>query len=244
MSDAFDLVDTKGLIHCERYRAKIAFVSPSTRRDTFEREAQCFLGISLENRNFLPNRFHSIVEWASRRFDKCTLLIGDSIHRITLETTEGMEQDAALSRALQLGQYFLDDNEHILAAYGDTTEFESITCSSLQKTNAYQTYYAGMTDYFERSPSFRESVESFGRNYHRHEWERLSVSERVHRLKRSSEYFLEEFAIFACLVEQGNTVMIYPGSFSTLAEIADGRFPGILPPLEALTVVSLMLKRR
>lgn len=38
--------------------------------------------------------------------------------------------------------------------------------------------------------------------------------------------------------------MIYPGSFSTLTEIADGKYPNILQELKELTVVSLQLKKR
>ena len=57
---------TRSLLAGERYKAKIAFVSPHTRRNSFEDEPKCFLGVSLENRNFTPNRFHSMVEWAAR----------------------------------------------------------------------------------------------------------------------------------------------------------------------------------
>jgi hypothetical protein len=60
----------------------------------------------------------------------------------------------------------------------------------------------------------------------------------------SSEYFLEEFAIFACLKRQGLPVMVYPGSFSTLSEIARGEHPGAPEELRDLIVVSLHLKGR
>ncbi|WP_437614697.1 hypothetical protein [Erwinia sp. V71] len=61
---------------------------------------------------------------------------------------------------------------------------------------------------------------------------------------RSADYFLEEFAIFSCLVADGVNVMVYPGTFSSLADIAEGRFPGIVPQLEQLIFVSLRLKGR
>jgi hypothetical protein len=60
----------------------------------------------------------------------------------------------------------------------------------------------------------------------------------------SSRYFLEEFAIFACLQQQGIPVMVYPGSFSTLSEIARGEHPGAPKELQSLVVVSLHLKGR
>jgi tRNA-dependent cyclodipeptide synthase len=73
-----------------RYRAKIDGVSPASRRDTFEQHEECFLGISLENSNFVRAKLAGIVEWIARRFARCTVLVGDSIHRITLEATRGL----------------------------------------------------------------------------------------------------------------------------------------------------------
>nr|VFK65761.1 MAG: hypothetical protein BECKUNK1418G_GA0071005_106921 [Candidatus Kentron sp. UNK]VFK71559.1 MAG: hypothetical protein BECKUNK1418H_GA0071006_107121 [Candidatus Kentron sp. UNK] len=58
------------------------------------------------------------------------------------------------------------------------------------------------------------------------------------------DYFLEEFAVFACLQQQGLPVVIYPGSLGTLAEIAAGAHPGALRELRDFIVVSLRLKRR
>lgn len=60
----------------------------------------------------------------------------------------------------------------------------------------------------------------------------------------SSDYFLEEFAIFCCLKERGLTVMLYPGSFDTLYEIAAGEHPGAPKELRDLIVVSLQLRGR
>jgi len=89
-----------GEISSTGYRAKVDFVSPQNRRDTFELEYECFLGVSLGNRNFEPVRFHSLLEWVSRRFSKCKILVGDSIHRLTLESCSGMSAHEAHDRAL------------------------------------------------------------------------------------------------------------------------------------------------
>lgn len=231
-----------------RYRAKTAYVSPPHQRETVTLGAgyhkTCFLGVSLENRNFQPNRFRALLEWTANRFSKCKILIGDSIHRITLESTQGLSQTSARYHALRIGREFMQENKELLISFRHKMQCEYITCSEIQYSDDYVNFQTAIEEYFISSPKFRVSVESFGRKYHNREWENLSVPERNQRLRRSSEYFLEEFSIFACLVKQGINVMVYPGTFSSLAEIADGKFPGMLPELEALTVVSLMLKRR
>ncbi|WP_207631944.1 tRNA-dependent cyclodipeptide synthase [Photorhabdus sp. RW14-46] len=108
-----DNYNINSFLRNNQYRAKIAFVSPQSRRNTFKSETECFLGVSLENRNFQSNRFHTLVKWASQRFSICKILIGDSIHRITLETTKGFSQEDALSLAIQIGQDFMQENQYI-----------------------------------------------------------------------------------------------------------------------------------
>ncbi|QYG08889.1 tRNA-dependent cyclodipeptide synthase [Janthinobacterium sp. PAMC25594] len=227
-----------------RYRAQVAFVSPPSRRSSFESETECFLGVSLENRNFEPARFHALLEWIARRFAKCKILIGDSIHRITLETKLGLLAEVALPAALKSGREFIDEHRSLVESYRGTTEFEFVTCQDIQKTSAYAQYSRHIRDYFDRTPEFKDSVEAFGRHYHRSDLDEIGHNRSTYLIRRSCDYFLEEFAIFSCLVKDGNAVMVYPGSFSTLAEIADGVFPTVLPELQALTVVSIKLKRR
>ena len=231
-------------IPATRYKARIDFVSPQSRRDSFQLEQQCFLGVSLENRNFQPARFHSQLEWISRRFPKCIILVGDSIHRLTLESRSGLPAKEAFRRALQLGNEFVQENRNIVASYRSTTHFEFITCHEIQQTHEYETHHRGLADYFLNSPTFRASVERFGFRYHRNDWDTLTEAEKNDRLRNSSNYFIEELAIFACLVKRGVTLMVYPGSFNTLAEIADHQFPGISKELESLCVVSLDFKGR
>ncbi|WP_328546229.1 hypothetical protein [Streptomyces platensis] len=60
----------------------------------------------------------------------------------------------------------------------------------------------------------------------------------------SGPYFLEEFAIFCCLKDSGLPVMLYPGSFGTLSEIAAGEHEGAPKQLRDLIVVSLRLRGR
>ncbi|MDE1495987.1 tRNA-dependent cyclodipeptide synthase [Xenorhabdus bovienii] len=124
------------------------------------------------------------------------------------------------------------------------TEFIFVTCSEIQNTELYKNYNLKLMNYFYSSKDFKESVENFGKKYHRNKWDNLSESEKKYHLDKSSQYFLEEFSIFACLVKNGSKVMIYPGTFSSLAEIAEGKHKGIIQELENLTVVSLNIKRR
>lgn len=227
-----------------RYKAEIGSVSPTTSRDTFEDHDTCFLGVSLENSNFKPAKVDAMAKWISRRFSQCTVLIGDSIHRITLESTRSMPPRAALDDALRLGREFVESRQPVFESYRDRTKFTFVTCSEVQSWGLYGDYHERLRQHYDQDAAFRGSVEAFGRDYHGKRSEGVSAQELDHRIRKSSEYFLEEFAIFACLQRTGSPVMVYPGSFSTLSEIAQGKHPGAPEELRDLIVVSLHLKGR
>ncbi|BCK73641.1 hypothetical protein Srufu_075940 [Streptomyces libani subsp. rufus] len=124
----------------------MAFVSPVSDRHTFEEHSNCFLGISLENSNFRPIKVRSLAEWTSRRFSRCTVLVGDSIHRITLESTRGLCPPEALTEALRLGREFIDEQAHIFDDFRDRTDF------------TYQSYHRALQDYFSQDANFCTSV--------------------------------------------------------------------------------------
>ncbi|MFI6642545.1 tRNA-dependent cyclodipeptide synthase [Streptomyces sp. NPDC050504] len=227
-----------------RYKAEIASVSPESSRNTFEQHETCFLGVSLENSNFTTPKLTSMVKWISRRFGRCTVLIGDSIHRLTLESTQGLPPASARERALELGRSFVETERNVFEEHGESTDFTILTCSEVQAGERYTEFHGKLRAFFDEDESFRSSVESFGHAYHRKRADGVSEADLEKRIRMSSDYFLEEFAIFACLKEQGLPVMVYPGSFSTLSEIAKGEHPGAPEELRDLAVVSLHLKGR
>ncbi|MCQ8186921.1 tRNA-dependent cyclodipeptide synthase [Streptomyces rugosispiralis] len=227
-----------------RYKAEIASVSPATSRTTFEQHDTCFLGVSLENSNFTTAKLAGMVKWISRRFARCTVLIGDSIHRLTLESTCGMAPEEALEQALELGRQFVESERKVFDEYGTSTDFTFLNCSDVQRCREFAEFHDELRTFFTKDEMFRSSVESFGRAYHRKHSHGISGAEWENRIRTSSEYFLEEFSIFACLKRQGLPVMVYPGSFSTLSEIARGEHPGAPEELRDLVVVSLHLKGR
>ncbi|MFJ9703426.1 tRNA-dependent cyclodipeptide synthase [Streptomyces fradiae] len=149
-----------------RYKAEIAFVSPQSARHTFDEISSCFLGVSLENGNFTTAKLDSMVKWISRRFSRCTVLIGDSIHRLTLESMYGLAPDEAHRRAIGLGRQFLAQERPVFEAYRDSTEFTFVTCGDVQGQVECGEVHDQLCKLFADDEAFRGSVESFARAYH------------------------------------------------------------------------------
>ena len=232
------------LILGSQYRAKIDSVAPLAARNSFEQLDSCFLGVSLENSNFQPAKLEAMVEWISRRFSHCLVLVGDSIHRINIELTRSLDPESALLEALEIGRAFVREQEHIFNAFGEQTKFTFETCSQIQTWEDYAHFYQCLQIFFESNAKFRSSVEEFSRNYQIRKSPNLSDALLEQRIRRSCDYFLEEFAIFACLQKRGFSVMLYPGAFSTLTEIVNGDYPDIFEEIKQLRIVSLHFKKR
>lgn len=234
----------ENIIRPTKYKAKIDEVSPVGKRNCFEKFDKCFLGVSLENSNFRTEKLEGIVEWITRRFSNCTVLIGDSIHRLTLQSTRRFDQESSLGKALEIGREFVAKNKFVFENYCSKTSFTFQTCQAIQQSNRYEYFHKALLELADKNLEFYRSVRKFAENYHRNTTNEIDPSTLDIRIRTSVRYFLEEFAIFACLREQGHQVMIYPGTFSTLSEIASGLHHDAPDELKELTVVSLCLKGR
>ena len=227
-----------------RYKAKIASVSPLEKRNGFELSESCFLGISLENSHFYPQKLAGILEWIARRFTRCTVLVGDSIHRLTLQSVHKVQPSVALAAALELGERFLQENRPVFECFSSATRFNFLTCHRVQEQVGYGYFHRELVQLYRTDARFNQSIKGFAEHYLRKKIDVLEPAERARQVGFSADYFLEEFAIFACLQQQGHSVMVYPGSFSTLSEIAQGLHPRAPDELKALTIVSLCVKGR
>lgn len=225
-----------------RYRAKIDAVYPIKNRKNFESYNKCFLGISLENSNFKTEKLEGIVKWVARRFKDCTVLIGDSIHRLNLQSIKQVKPEISLNQAIEIGKEFLDKNRYIFNNYCSGTKFNFLTCNAIQQTYQYADFYKKLDKLARTNIDFYRSLKIFAENYHCKNPKEINDIRMKIKIETSIKYFLEEFSIFACLYQDGHEVMVYPGTFSTLSEIADGLHQDAPDELKQLTVVSLCLK--
>ncbi len=232
------------MLESREYRAKTDYVYPVSARRSFEKLDSCFLGVSLENSNFTPEKLKAMAKWVSLRFSHCLVLVGDSIHRITLETTKSFDPNIALVEALKIGNSFIKEQEYIFRAFEDKTKFTIETCSQIQESKDYLYFYLYLKEFFNTNPKFRSSVEAFSRNYYNRRWNNVNNDLLEDYIQRSCEYFLEEFAIFSCLQRRGFSVMVYPGLFSTLTEIVNGEYPELFEEINELILVSIHFKKR
>jgi tRNA-dependent cyclodipeptide synthase len=232
----------------EGYRTLVTQVAPTHLRDTADKLDRCLLGVSLGGANaatFQGAKLEAIVRWIAARANRCRVLVGDSLGRISLEVREGMEPHVAAPEARALGRRYVAETEAIFRRYTtDQVSFEFCYGTDYADHPGFRPYLANVRAIYQEDAAFRRTVHAFGDEYLARTWRGLgqgeaSPSERLQQIAR--EYLLEEIALLSCLAADGWPVMVYPGSIDSIVEIAEGRYPSLPAPLQALGFISLWL---
>jgi tRNA-dependent cyclodipeptide synthase len=229
------------VITTPRYRADINAVIPQSKRNSFAQGGRCILGISLENKNFVTAKLVGMVDWISRHFESCTILIADSIHHYSLEI-KGVDENYSYDKALRLGREAIDTNNPIFQRYSERCSINILLCSEVQTWKNYFIHYEEVVKLFDNSESFSQCLHNFADTFVERRYE-SDVEYFRKSIQKSCTYLLEELAILACLSEQGNNVFVYPGDLRALSEISEGLHPDAPQALKDLTCVELKTKR-
>jgi tRNA-dependent cyclodipeptide synthase len=213
-------------------------VIPTEGRKAFKR---CILGVSLESADFYAAKLVAITNWIRRHFEACDVMLGDSLHRITLRLNSSTDENEALERSKWLARDFIYSSNSIFNPEESAYQFNFVYCSGVQNTSEYKSYYNQLRALFVAKKEFKKSVDDFASYY-------LSRNPgRVHSdaaVDLSSTYLLEELAVICCLAQASPCTFVYPGSLAILQEIADGMHPYLPPSLLQIDSVRLQLKRR
>jgi len=224
-----------------RYRAEVYSINPVIKKYNLHHYKRCILGISLENKNFTTGKLVGMIDWICRHFSHCTVLIGDSIHRHTLEI-QGVNQDYALNKALRLGRETIDTNNPVFQSYSQHCNIKVVLCSQIQDSSTYNAHYHSLQYLFLSDDIFSTSLRDFAETFVER---RAELGDAYYRecIEKSCIYLLEELAIFACLSAEGHQVFVYPGALNILTEISEGLHPNAPQPLKSLVSVALKIKR-
>jgi tRNA-dependent cyclodipeptide synthase len=223
-----------------RYHAEIDTLVPKQSKEIMNNHNHCMVGYSIQNKNFTTAKLVGIVEWVSMNFSKCTIAIGDSIYRLTLQI-KGVDESQALHRALRLGREVIENESAVFQSYSNKCQFELVLCSEIQKTESYQYYQQRLTELFESNEKFSALLTSFADLFVDRRIE-LEQSYYDFCVEKSCTYIIEELAIMAHLSQQGAGVFVYPGALNFLTEIIEGLHPDAPEELRRLISVSLRLK--
>ncbi|NEQ37460.1 MAG: tRNA-dependent cyclodipeptide synthase [Okeania sp. SIO3I5] len=237
--------DTTNISKNYGYKATLAKVFPHSLRNCLSGHQKCIFAISLGSKNFVyRERLEACIKLISENFQTCLVLVGDSVHRLTIEVRQGIEGDDAWLQAIRTGEKFVNENSFLFEQYSENCQFEFKMASEIEKRSDYNIYYEELQSLYQENRSFQTMVNSFAQKYLNRGEE--VVTEQLGEVRQkylATTYLLEESALFTCLVKQGWLVFVYPGSIKTFEEISEGLHPEVPEPLKQMIWASLRLKR-
>ncbi len=239
--DFIDLMDAKvaQFIIPKTYHVRGRHFAPSTARANIKAHRKCFLGFSMENASFEPAKVKGMVDWINKNFDQCQVLIGDSIHRNTLQINHGISEEEALKRSMNMAQGITEEYLDLFMNMSNHCTFDYLFCSEVQLFEEYKEYHEAFCELVHSNVDFAAAV---------HEFSKYFVNRRGENnkdfLRLSSAYLLEELAIFTCIAERGWTVFVYPANLGLFQDIANGRYLDVPAPLKSLINIQLDVRSR
>lgn len=227
----------------KRYKSKTMLVAPGEARARLRNYTHSILGFSLQNCKFENPRLESIVHWIDRRFGHCVILIGDSMHRITLQIMRGIGEDEAWEEAKAMGNAAVTRALPLFEKTFSSCRFEVMRCSGIHGSAECAAVRDQLCALFEEDDNFRNSILGFADEFMKR-GARSGIAPSSAKVRLSCDYMLEELAILEVLARQRTSVFVYPGSLAPLTEISNGEHPGAPDGLKNLVNVALHVRRR
>lgn len=157
-------------------------------------------------------KFNATIEWVKHRFDKVIICVNDTLQRFnSLYEQPDLSEYAAFETSKANGDAWIARNKHTFESLKNLTVYR---WEDWKASAAYSDDIRIIKDLYETNQGFRGAVEENVQIY----WERKYKGKPVlsHFYEKfvscSTQYILEETAIFASMYEKEKAADIYPGT--------------------------------
>ncbi|MBL7959687.1 tRNA-dependent cyclodipeptide synthase [bacterium] len=228
------------------YTVRIESIAPSITQKELFLHRRCYLGISIGNPQFRSESFQVLLEWISSHFDECLIVVGDYLQRYNEHIFYNRQAKEAEIESLRMGDAFLKESEKYLSRL-TKEQFRVTRWKPYLDSPEYHKAKKILDELFVSSFEFRESIDKTSTEFISRQMKNKKgpVVDKKTAIALSTQYLLEEIAVFSVLVENGWAVEVYPGSeIPVLVDIAAGKFPHIPPALKQRINVELRINKK
>ncbi|MCJ7692088.1 MAG: tRNA-dependent cyclodipeptide synthase [Sedimentisphaerales bacterium] len=204
----------------------IAKILPKIPEEQLYAYKQCYLGISLDNPVFDGDSLYALLLWITDKFEHCLVIVGDHLSRFNERILNDCDWETASKIAYDRGDEFIRKTEQLFQQFPDGKAQLTRWKTHLQ-TDHYKKAREIIDNLFISNDEFRASIEKDALSFVKRLTRRnhtLAV-ETAEAINLSSEYLIEEIAVFSSLSEQGWQVELYPGpELRVLVDVARGKY--------------------
>jgi tRNA-dependent cyclodipeptide synthase len=210
-------------------RIQVGPITPRIPLDEVIARGRCYMGISLDNPVFCGWPLKALIGWAVGHFGQCQIVVGDTLRRHNEQILQGFQGSRAVDAARAVGDSFLRKHKTILESF-DHGRLSVIRWDECLNWPEYLTDRKAIDDLYGSDADFRSAVQRDAFAFVKRMKKRspkLAVSDEQ-AIELSSQYLLEEIAVFSALSMRSWSVELYPGpELEVLVKVASGAFARI-----------------
>lgn len=182
---------------------------------------KCLVALSVSDRRRRPTDYAMAFNWARKHFSEQAVVLGNSMYRLTLQVTAGLNEEAARACAIVAGE------DYVRLFMQATNELPTIfRTTDLSLTTAFKDALEHLRRNCTSRGVFFDSVMKDATKYvaRQHKSNNLAVPQ-ITALELAVQYLLEELAAYEVLAGLGWDTEVYLGSeLPTLKRFIDGEF--------------------
>ncbi len=206
---------------------------------------RCYIGISLDNPVFYGKSLQAILSWGTENFDRCLVVLGDYLRRFNEYIFNSLKGEAAEKASFESGNDFIAKTKDIFQQFNED-KIQLTRWENCLQADEYKKSKTILSNLYDTLPTFKASVQRdaflfLKRQKRKNQKISLPMEEAI---EISSQYLLEEIAVFSSLSEQGWKVELYPGpELGVLVDIAKGQYSDIPEGLKERVNVELRISK-
>ncbi|PJB71025.1 MAG: hypothetical protein CO093_06185 [Alphaproteobacteria bacterium CG_4_9_14_3_um_filter_47_13] len=218
-------------------------ITPKGRDRHWQEYQICELGISPGNIAHEGDKFISILDWASRNFEKTIITLSDTLYRFNFQA-DGMDATQAYEESVRMGKQWLFRNRLVLERYS----------SSIQQINHwdewrghkdYDVLYGEIIKYYQNDNGFRLSlakdIEKYMQRKEKHEIMGNSIAVQ----ENCRLFLLEEIVCYLLIGHLYVAAHVYPAAdMDCFQYMRLEKTPENLKGFEKITHVRIALNRK
>lgn len=156
-------------------------------------------------------KFACTVDWASHRFEKCVVLVNDTLQRFNLMFENNMSNAESHQQTWREGSDWVERN---LSAITRLPNYEIIRWDAWKRSQGYFADLSRVRTMYRKNAAFKDSIDRAIETI----WQRKSLpnTDRQRFFDLSRDYLLEETAVLNMAYKTLGGISAYPGSFMEL----------------------------
>lgn len=227
----------------KRYKCKVIDTQPPVLFSDLQKMKKGCIGISMSNNIFFGNYLKGLLKWSENNFENTLLVVGDYLGRINARIFQDCDEEKAIKRGLELGDLFL---KHLESLDYNSSFFTVVRWSVFINDPDFIAEHDKLKYHFQHNEPFKTLIMSSCEDFIDNQIARGSSTSVSYKeaIKLSSEYILEEMAVFGLLAYRGYRVQAYPGTqLPILKALGNGLFPEVDSLLKHGIFVDLKIKK-